>query len=286
MAAPDTGDSNHIMDVLFVIDATGSMSDALEAAHDRAASIAAELSRAHAGVDFRFGSVCYRDPVDDPRDEHNVQDFTSDIDQLVAFFSGLFAMGGGDEPEDWVGALTLALNNVSWRGGRKSLIWIADAPAHGQRFCGKVNHEDESPKLPPLVAELARRQIFVQGLDLQGGAAPTFAEIKRIYDAAGGPSCDFERFDIAYKSPPRKRLDVLGRDVDAADSPKDFPSDDDYDSDDETRGLPPRRSRPNVIDDTSYVVSGDRKPGEPEDIETKLQTATADLVSRALARPK
>jgi hypothetical protein len=90
------------MDVLFVIDATGSMSGALKAAHDRAASIASDLRREHPEVDFQFGSVCYRDPIDSRGDIHQVCDFTHNIDDLVKFLATVRASGGGDDPEDWV----------------------------------------------------------------------------------------------------------------------------------------------------------------------------------------
>jgi hypothetical protein len=50
-----------------------------------------------------------------------------------------------------------------------------------------------------------------------------------FYDAAGGPSFSFMNFlsvghSSAYEPPPR-RLDGLGRDIDEADYPKDFASD-------------------------------------------------------------
>jgi hypothetical protein len=141
----------NLMDVLFVIDATGSMSGALRAAHDRAASIASDLRREHPELDFRFGSVCYRDPIDARGDVHQVCDFTPDIDVLVRFLGRVQASGGGDGPEDWVGALRLSLDGVRWRDGQKTMIFIADAPAHGRQFCGHRNHKEEAPKLAPLI---------------------------------------------------------------------------------------------------------------------------------------
>jgi hypothetical protein len=270
------------MDVLFVIDATGSMASAIKAAHDRAASIAGDLRREHPDVDFRFGSVCYRDPIDSPGDTHQVCDFTSDIDRLVQFLSGVHASGGGDGPEDWVGALKLSLDSVKWRSGQKTLIFIADAPAHGRQFCGHVNHEEEAPKLLPLIERVASEQIYVQGLDLNGGACLAFQEFKRIYDAAGGPRCTYEQFSIGYSStyePPPKRLDVLGRDVDTPDYPKDFSSDDNYDEDDDTRGLPRRRNAAPVIDDTAIVITTEARSSEG--MEERLSRAAADVVARA-----
>jgi hypothetical protein len=275
--------SGQIMDVLFVIDATGSMSSAIRAAHDRAASIAADLRRDHPDVDFWFGSVCYRDPIDSHCDFHQVCDFTPHIDRLVSFFTTVQANGGGDGPEDWVGALNLSLTAVHWREGRKTLIWIADAPAHGRRFCGMTNHDDETAKLPPLIVQLARSQIHVQGLNLGGGATTTFVEFKKIYDEAGGPSCTYEQFSVGYRAaPPPTRVDALGRDIDAADFPKDYPSDEDYDSDEDSHGMAPRKNRPPVIDETSYAVSIVEREGGSDDVGSGISRTTAAAVSRAL----
>jgi hypothetical protein len=45
--ACDSTSAPDLMDVLFVIDATGSMSGAIKGAHDRAASMASDLHRRH-----------------------------------------------------------------------------------------------------------------------------------------------------------------------------------------------------------------------------------------------
>jgi hypothetical protein len=283
--ACDSTSAPDLMDVLFVIDATGSMSGAIKGAHDRAASMASDLRRQHPDIDFRFGSVCYRDPIDSRGDVHQVCDFTSDIDSLVRFFSGVSASGGGDDPEDWVGAFKLSLDGVHWRNGQKTMIMIADAPAHGRQFCGDQNHEEEAPKLPPLIQRIAQAGIVVQGLDLNSGATLSFTEFKRLYDAAGGSSFSHEPFNVGYRAcePAPRRLDVLGRDIDTPEYPKDFPSDEDYDEDDDARGLPRRRNRAPVIDDTAIVIVSEARSSTSEDIGDRFVRAATEVVARARA---
>jgi hypothetical protein len=134
-----------------------------------------------------------------------------------------------------------------------------------------------------LIVEVARSQIHIQGLSLQSGATTTFAEFKKIYDEAGGQSCTYEQFSVGYHAPPPPtRLDALGRDIDAADFPKDYPSDEDYDSDEDSHGMAPRKNRPPVIDETSYVVSVVEGRGGPEDVGSGISRTTATAVSRAL----
>jgi hypothetical protein len=133
-----------VMDVVFLIDATGSMSDTIKAAHDRATEIAINLRAENPGVDIQFGSVCYRDPIDCPSDVHQIHNLNYDINSLATFLSGVEASGGGDGPEDWVGAYKCALHSLKWRNGAKTIIHIADAPAHGRAYCGYPNHALQS----------------------------------------------------------------------------------------------------------------------------------------------
>jgi hypothetical protein len=141
-----------------------------------------------------FGCVCYRDPVDSPSDKHQVHQLEEDIDQMVSFLATVPAMGGGDGPEDWVGGYGLALDAIQWRNGAKTIIHIADAPAHGARFCGEQNHEDQTPLLVPLIQQVAMKKIVVSCIDLGGGARHSFDECKAIYDAAGGAKWTNEAF--------------------------------------------------------------------------------------------
>lgn len=184
-----------IMDVLFIIDATGSMQKSIDAAHDKAEDLAFELQIHNRTAAFKFGCICYRDPVDKEADQHQFFDFDKEIENLATFLSDVKATGGGDGPEDFVGALEIALNKLSWReGGKRAIIWIADAPAHGKRYCGSDNHQEEEPKLEPLVEKLGRDHYYFVGLSLNGGADRTFSEMRNIYNANGGQSFKIESF--------------------------------------------------------------------------------------------
>jgi hypothetical protein len=184
------------MDVVFLIDATGSMAATLKGAHDKAAEIAIDLRVRNPDVKFEFGSVCYRDPIDSHGDVHEVHQLSDNMDSLVEFLGTVQAQGGGDGPEDWVGAYDLALGRIAWRNGAKTIVHIADAPAHGARFCGYNNHEEESSKLKPLIKRVAQQGILVMALDLNGSATLSFNACKAMYDAAGGRKYTIESFVV------------------------------------------------------------------------------------------
>lgn len=188
--------SQPIMDVCFVIDATNSMQEVIHAAHDKAQQIAFDLKTTHPRVDFKFATVCYRDPVDSRTDKHQWMDFDGEIDNLVEFYSKIVAYGGGDLPEDWVGAFFIALHKLSWRNGAKSMIWITDMNAHGRRFCGFYNHQNQENPLCKLVGESASNQIVYFGLSINNGADKTFEEIMKMYKMSG-----FDKFSYQAFSP-------------------------------------------------------------------------------------
>jgi hypothetical protein len=183
------------MDVVFVLDATGSMANTIQAARDKVADLAFDLHINQRDADFQWGCVCYRDPVDVPSDKHETFALNASAEDLSDWLAEIKVYGGGDGPEDFVGALDLTMKAFTWReGSKRALVWIADAPAHGAKYCGAQNHQEEEPKLEPLVRAIATQKYYVVGLSLNNGADRSFAAMKAIYEAGGGPSFHIESF--------------------------------------------------------------------------------------------
>jgi hypothetical protein len=170
------------LDLVFVIDATGSMAPAIQAAHDRSYRIAEAFRRSNRKLNLQIGSVCYRDPIDSPIDgPPQCHDLNPSLFVFQDFLKTVRATGGRDGPEDWVGALNSVLA-LGWRPTAiHTVIWLADAPAHGSRYCGTRNHEEEGPKLEPLVNAMIDLNVKFVGFSIKSGALKTFAEMKKIY---------------------------------------------------------------------------------------------------------
>jgi hypothetical protein len=138
-------------DIVYLLDATGSMGSYLRAARDQCISISDKLKADLPQFDFNFGAVFYRDPVDCPGEKNHTYSLKSDVKKLESEIGSESATGGGDGPEDWVGAYDMSLDNIAWRNGTRLIIHIADAPADGSEWCGSKNHEEENSKLYPMV---------------------------------------------------------------------------------------------------------------------------------------
>ena len=126
------------LDVLFLIDATGSMADEINQLKDNIRAISARIDSLPSQPDVRFGMVAYRDRGDAYVTQ--VFDFVPDVEAFAADLDTVYADGGGDYPEDLNQGLSDAIHETEWRvDNTVSLIFlVADAPPHLDY--GQQNH--------------------------------------------------------------------------------------------------------------------------------------------------
>jgi hypothetical protein len=121
------------LDLMFVIDTTGSMMDELAYIRRELDDIVTRIKGQHHNVNIRLALVVYRDVGD----EYVVKeyDFTNSMEKMQSWLSAQKASGGGDYPEAVERALEEAYQQ-SWRteSSAKVLFFIADAPAHDQHL--------------------------------------------------------------------------------------------------------------------------------------------------------
>jgi len=159
------GDAPVALDVLFLIDATGSMDDEINKLKASILQISAQIDALPARPDVRFGMVTYRDH--DDAYVTRAHDFTPDVRVFQAELDKVRARGGGDYPEALNEALHQAVWDVEWRGSEavRLIFLVADAPPHldsVQDFAYNVE-----------MVEMVRRGIKIvpiasSGLDDQG----------------------------------------------------------------------------------------------------------------------
>lgn len=127
------------LDLMLVIDTTGSMTDELNYLIAELKSIVGEVRAAHPQVSIRFGLVVYRDEGD----QYVVRsfDFTDSLDEMQDQLSKQRASGGGDYPEAMDQALATALE-AQWRDGNtaRMLFLVADAPPHTEKMMTTFEH--------------------------------------------------------------------------------------------------------------------------------------------------
>ncbi len=121
------------LDVVFVMDTTGSMGEEIERLKATIDIIRDNLDMAVPRPELRFGLVLYKDRGD----EYIVRDYplTGDMAKFRSYLAKADASGGGDEPEDLEAALKAAVSPaMGWtENGARLVFVITDAPAQAYR---------------------------------------------------------------------------------------------------------------------------------------------------------
>jgi len=117
------------VDLLFVLDVTGSMQAQIDQLKNALSILQLNLGAMPNKPRLRFGLVQYRDRGDDF--VARAIPFTEDAEAFSQILSRVEADGGGDGPEDLQAALDTALHGMDWnRGGLRLGFVVTDAPPH------------------------------------------------------------------------------------------------------------------------------------------------------------
>lgn len=121
---------NAALDVVFLLDATGSMGDEIRQLQSNILAISSAIDQLPGEVNVRYGLVTYRDRGDEY--VTRAFDFVPDVNAFQASLSAVYATGGGDTPESLNEGLHVAIHDLSWRADDtiKLIFLVADAAPH------------------------------------------------------------------------------------------------------------------------------------------------------------
>jgi Mg-chelatase subunit ChlD len=151
------------VDVVFVLDTTGSMGGLIQAAKEKIWSIASTLAQAKQTPEIRMGLVAYRDRGDAYVTQ--VVDLSKDLDTMYSTLLRFAADGGGDGPESVNKALFDAVHKMSWSQdpqAYKVVFLVGDAPPH-------MDYQDDV-KYPEVAAAAVAKGIVIN--TIQCGQMP------------------------------------------------------------------------------------------------------------------
>lgn len=120
------------VDIVFAMDATGSMGDEIEYLKTELLDIIKRLENVQGDKNLRVGSIFYRD-FDYPFNELiNTHDLTNNFESVNKFINSQSAISGTSTPEAVEVALSSAVNEFSWSEDAVARIMflILDAPPH------------------------------------------------------------------------------------------------------------------------------------------------------------
>lgn len=126
------------VEVVFVLDSTGSMGGLIEGAKQKIWAIANEIILQEPQPEVKIGLLTYRDKGDEYVTK--MFDLTTDIDAIFGHLQSFRADGGGDTPESVNQALNEAVTKMSWADKEQSvyrvIFLVGDAPPH-------MNYQDD-----------------------------------------------------------------------------------------------------------------------------------------------
>ena len=120
---------NTPLDILFIMDTTGSMGEEISRLKNTIEIINLNLASLSSKPKIRFGMVLYKDRGDEYVTQ--VIPLTADLEKFRAELNQVTAGGGGDNPEDLQAALQDSIEKIKWnKDGIRLCYIITDATAH------------------------------------------------------------------------------------------------------------------------------------------------------------
>jgi von Willebrand factor type A domain-containing protein len=181
------------LDVVFLIDGSGSMSSEINQIKTNVMTLVNQLLQNVSEVRIAFiffGASLYSE---NPSDSRNILDFTSDSTSISNYLSP-FSASGGWEP--WGDALSIALHNLSWKSDVKLAILITDEPCNNGNIVGDYAESGsgyyDGPKLYDVVDEYKEAGIPINSLECNGGGSELHSQLISISEKTDGISITLE----------------------------------------------------------------------------------------------
>ena len=197
------------VEVVFVLDTTGSMGGLIQAAKEKIWSIASTLAQAQQAPEISMGIVAYRDRGDAYVTQ--VVDLNRDLDSMYTKLMDFTADGGGDGPEAVNEALEAAVQRMSWsqdQGTYRVVFLVGDAPPH-------MDYQDDV-KYPQIAAAAAAKGIVVNTIQC-GGLSDTVAPWQHIAALGHGRYFTVEQAGsaVAIETPFDSKIATLAAELDS-----------------------------------------------------------------------
>ena len=175
------------LDIMFIMDLTGSMGTWLNEAKKSVKNITEEILDNNPGSKIRISFIGYRDFMDAKQKRiYHSKEFTEDINDFNKFLSRLDCYGGGDEPEDVVGALKVGLD-MDWQSNAKYAVLVCDAPCHGKKYhdISYDKFEDGDPDgtlLEDVMKKFYEKGITFYCIEIDKNTSKMFNIMREVYN--------------------------------------------------------------------------------------------------------
>lgn len=189
------------IDVVFVVDATGSMGDEIEAVKSKIREMVRDIANGQPRPIVRYGLVAYRDRGD--VFVTRKYKLTDSLNDVTSYINEVHADGGGDTPESVSEALHVAINELNWdqsANTRKMVFLIGDAGPH-------TDYQDDYD-YREVARQAKKKGIKISAIGCSGITSSGESEFREIAQLSGG-QFDFLTYQQVYTRSDGSEVRVL-----------------------------------------------------------------------------
>ncbi len=179
------------VDLCFVVDATGSMAGCIDGVKRGISDFCNQFTQSN--LNYRLSLVEYRD--EKIGEALKTYDWTTDVAQFRNWVSGLYASGGGDEPESALDGIVAASSLQARGDAAKVVVLITDASSHDPDQQGRTAHD--------VARMLSEQKIKLFAI------APPLPAYQMLADKTGGKISNFRDYFSVGSVDPRVFSGVL-----------------------------------------------------------------------------
>ncbi|MFD2917760.1 vWA domain-containing protein [Psychroserpens luteus] len=196
-------------EIVFCLDATGSMSGLIGTAKEKIWDIVTELAQSNDVDTLKMGMVFYRDRGDSFVTRQIA--ITTDLDEVYADLLEMSADGGGDTPESVNQALHESITDMKWSTDRntyKTIFVVGDCPPH-------MDYQDDV-KYTESCKLAAQKGIIINTIKLGNSCQEAIPHFREMSQCTNGEflMLDQDAKDYVIATPFDAEINELSKEID------------------------------------------------------------------------
>ncbi len=206
---PDDPSDGKQIEMVFCLDATGSMSGLIGTAKEKIWAIVSEVAQGTDVASLELGMVFYRDRSDIFTTKPIP--LTNDLDSVYSELLAINAAGGGDTPESVNQALNEAVTQMTWSESKdvyKTIFVVGDCPPH-------MDYQDDVSYLESCKVA-AKKGITINTIKLGNGCLEAIPHFKKMAECSNGEflQLDQDANDIVIATPFDNEINEVSKKID------------------------------------------------------------------------
>jgi len=209
LLSPPINTNSKNVEIVFCLDATGSMSGLIGTAKEKIWDIVSELSQSTDVDTLQMGMIFYRDRGDQFITKQI--SLTTDLDAVYSELLEMQANGGGDSPESVNQALNEAVSKMKWSSNEntyRTIFVVGDCPPH-MDYQDDVHYTESCKKA-------VEKKILINTIKLGMGCSDAVPHFEKMANCSNGEflQLDQNATDYVIETPYDESINKVSREID------------------------------------------------------------------------